>query len=153
MPLCHATLQAYDAANTAANQQGSLQACLRKALLEELLRAGTSTTALQAVLAGCAAAVLRVCQSLQGPLQQQLLQAALEAMQDVPELLLHSTRDFQLLQLAQGASRYDVQPQQARSELDWFQACPEAAVWWEAVNDMVDCQPVGSTALRGRNFT
>lgn len=143
----HATLQADNAADTAVDQQGSLQACLRNVLLKELLRVGTDTTALQAVLSGCAAAVLRVCQSLQGPLQQQLLQASLQAMQEVPELLLHSTRDFQLLQLVQGASRDDVQPQQAGSTTDWLQACPEAAALWGAVTDMVDCQPVGYAAL------
>jgi hypothetical protein len=73
-------------------------------------------------------------------LQQQLLQASLQAMQEIPELLLHSTRDFQLLQLVQDA-RDDEQPQLTGSTIDWFQACPEAAAVWGALTDMVDCQP------------
>lgn len=111
------------------------------------MRVGADTTALQAVLAGCAAAVLRVCKSLQGPLQQQLLQASLQAMQEAPELLLHSARDSHLFHLAQDASSDAVQPQQTGSALDWLQACPEAAALWGAVTDMVACQPVSYAVL------
>jgi len=98
---------------------------LRDALAGELLRAGANTASLQAVLSGCAAAVLRLGQALQGPAQQQLVQQALAAMEAAPELLIHLERDQQLLQLAQRAT--SIQEQPLERQWQWVQECTVAS--------------------------
>lgn len=119
---------------------------LHDTLVEEMLQAGSDAAALQAVLAGCAAAVLRVGQALQGPAQQQLIQGAAQAMQDAPETLLHTSRDMQLLQLVQGLGSRQGQQQQGVAQYGqcwrWVQDCPEAAKALSELSDMVDSQPL-----------
>jgi hypothetical protein len=119
---------------------------LHDALVEELLQAGPNAAALQTVLAGCAAAVLRLGQALpQGPAQQQLIQGAVQAMQDAPETLLHTSRDMQLLQLVQGLVSRQGQQQLGTAQdgqcWTWAQECPEAAQAISELSGMVDSQP------------
>jgi hypothetical protein len=115
------------------------------ALVEELLQAAPDAAALQAVLAGCAAAVLRLGQAVQGPAQQ-LTQGAVQAMQDAPETLLHTTRDMQLLQLVQGLVSTQGQQQLGTTQYGlcwaWAQDCPEAAQALSQLSGMVASQPL-----------
>lgn len=111
---------------------------LRDALAAELLRAGANTASLQAVLSGCAAAVLRLGQALQGPAQQQLVQQALAAMETAPELLIHFERDQQLLQLAQRAT--SVQQQSLEQQWQWVQECAAATEVLSVASGLVTMQ-------------
>lgn len=111
---------------------------VRDALAAELLRAGANTASLQAVLSGCAAAVLRLGQALQGPAQQQLVQQALTAMEAAPELLIHLERDQQLLQLAQRAT--GIQEQPLEQQWQWVQECTAASEVLEDALGLVTMQ-------------
>jgi hypothetical protein len=111
---------------------------LRDTLAQELLAAAGAAdgneAAVQSVLAGCAATVLKVGQALQGHAgQQQLVQDALQALQEAPEALIHTSRDMQLVQLVQRAAGSHQQQQGWLQDLattglgDWVELCPEAA--------------------------
>lgn len=127
-----------------------LQAGMRDALVQEILKAGTDTAALQALLSGCAGAVLRVGQVLHASAQQQVVQDALQAMQDATHVMLHTARDHRLLQLVQdhvpavaaAAGKPQAQVQDGRrlapQGLEWLGQCPQAAEVWSAFAGMVD---------------
>lgn len=114
---------------------------LRDRLVEELLRVGADAAGIQQVLAGCAAAVLRVGQALQGPVQQQFVQDALQALQEAPEMLINSSRDMKLVQLLQSAARRQGQLQDFDCYGSWVHTCPEAAQVVCQMSGVVDSQP------------
>lgn len=83
-------------------QQRPPQQLLRTVLTDELLKAGADPQQLQAVLAGCAAALLKVSQLLVAAnpaQQQQLLQDGLSTMEEVAGMLQHREWDEQVLRL------------------------------------------------------
>lgn len=145
-------LQATTADQATEQQQrppGLLLQKLRGTLAQELLAAAGAADgdegAVLAVLAGCAAAVLKVGQALQGHAgQQQLVQDALQALQEVPEALIHTSRDMQLVKLVQRAAGSQQQQQGWLQDLgttgleDWVELCPEAAHIMSELSGIVD---------------
>jgi hypothetical protein len=135
---------------------------MRDALVHEMLKAGSDTAALQALLSGCAGAVLRVGQALHPSAQQQVLQDALQAMQDATHVILHTARDHRLLQLvpdhvpavAAAAGKPHAQVQDGRElapqGLEWLGQCPQAAEVWSAFAGMVDWTSSAAVPLAPR---